>query len=769
MFCPLFPLTAALLIGLTQSSAESVLPMGSAPKPLDFAHFPSRMHTFIWRNWPLVEVGRLAEVLGTSPENVRAVAESMGLLPQQPVAEKDRNRIHISLIRRNWHLLPYSQLMTLLDMSAEELAYTLREDDFLFIKLGLLKPDCAPLQYTPPTPEQLRRCKEIQKIAEEIFGSNAGFPQEKPLQFIEELSRKDPAIRWTGKPETSRFSPRYIYSYFAVYGDPLMNPDLDPFPEGLLQRLSALGVDGVWMHTVLRQLSPSDIFPEFGENHETRLKNLRRLVERAKEYGIGIYLYMNEPRAMPPAFFEKREHLRGVEELGYFTMCTSTPEVQRWLTDSLAYVFANVPGLAGVFTITASENLTNCASHYKWKNCPNCKDRTASEIIAEVNTLIETGVHRGNPDAKVIAWDWGWQDEWACDAIRQLPKSVLQMSVSEWSQPIRRGGVESTVGEYSISVVGPGPRATKHWAASKECGLNTMAKVQFNNTWELSAVPYLPVMDLIARHCENLLTANVDGLMMSWTLGGYPSANLELVQKFDRDPAPTKEEALDALATDYFGSGAADARKAWTAFSNAFQEYPYNGGVVYNCPVQYGPSNLLYATPTGYAATMVGLPYDDVDGWRGPYPPEIFAEQFEKVASGWKTGLADLERAVEQAPLHPKRKVAEEQLKFARAAQLHFATVANQTRFTLARNALLNTENPLPETERQKTVESIRRIVQDEIRIAWELYGLACADSRIGFEATNHYYYIPSDLVEKVINCRYILQEMTAPEGNPPR
>ncbi|HQO36275.1 MAG TPA: hypothetical protein PLG59_16545, partial [bacterium] len=215
--------------------------------------------------------------------------------------------------------------------------------------------------------------------------------------------------------------------------------------------------------------------------------------------------------------------------------------------------------------------------------------------------------------------------------------------------------------------------------------------------------------------------------------------------------------------------GAADARKAWTAFSNAFQEYPYNGGVVYNCPVQYGPSNLLYATPTGYAATMVGLPYDDVDGWRGPYPPEIFAEQFEKVASGWKTGLADLERAVEQAPLHPKRKVAEEQLKFARAAQLHFATVANQTRFTLARNALLNTENPLPETERQKTVESIRRIVQDEIRIAWELYGLACADSRIGFEATNHYYYIPSDLVEKVINCRYILQEMTAPEGNPPR
>ena len=32
------------------------------------------------------------------------------------------------------------------------------------------------------------------------------------------------------------------------------------------------------------------------------------------------------------------------------------------------------------------------------------------------------------------------------------------------------------------------------------------------------------------------------------------------------------------------------------------------------------------------------------------------------------------------------------------------------------------------------------------------------ADSRIGFEASNQYYYLPLDLVEKVINCDYILQ-----------
>jgi len=36
---------------------------------------------------------------------------------------------------------------------------------------------------------------------------------------------------------------------------------------------------------------------------------------------------------------------------------------------------------------------------------------------------------------------------------------------------------------------------------------------------------------------------------------------------------------------------------------------------------------------------------------------------------------------------------------------------------------------------------------------------LSRRDSRIGFEASNHYYYFPLDFVEKVINCEYILQD----------
>jgi hypothetical protein len=718
------------------------------------------MHTFIWRNWPLVEAERLAQVLDTSVENVRVVAESMGLSPQQPIPAPDKNRIYITIIRRNWHLLPYDQLLALLDLSTEQLAYSLREDDFLFIKLGSLKPKCEPLRYIPPDADAKRRCAEIRRIVNETFGDELRQPQQARFHFIQELSRVDPSIRQSTAKEESRFSPRFIYSYFALYGDPLMNPELDPYPEGLLQKLSGLGVDGIWIHTVLRCLAPSELFPEFGGGHEIRLENLRNLVERAKRYCIGVYLYVNEPRAMPEEFFANRPGTKGVQEGDYFAMCSSTPEVRRWLTDSLAYVFEKVPDLAGVFTITASENFTHCASHGALANCPRCKNRTAAEIIAEVNAAIEEGVHRGNPRANVMVWDWGWDDTWASEIIRRLPKSTWLMSVSEWSKPITRGGVQTAVGEYSISAVGPGPRAIKHWGIAKQAGLKTVAKVQINSTWELSAVPYLPVLDLIADHCENLISSDVNGLMLSWTVGGYPSPNLELVRQFQRQPPPSKDAALDTLARAYFGdAGAPYAQKAWTAFSNAFREFPFHANVVYKYPGQFGPANLLYEIPTGYAATMVGFPYDDVDAWRGPFPADVFADQFTKLVSGWEKGLIELERAVENTPPE-KIAAARDQTRFARAALYHFASVANQTRFTMARNALLKKKPALSVTEREAHIEQMKRIIHDEIAIAREHFTLACQDSRIGYEASNQYYYLPIDLVEKVINCRYILDHL---------
>ena len=50
--------------------AGSILPMGGAPEPLDAAWFPSRMHAFVWRNWALVPLERMAEVVGAKAEEL---------------------------------------------------------------------------------------------------------------------------------------------------------------------------------------------------------------------------------------------------------------------------------------------------------------------------------------------------------------------------------------------------------------------------------------------------------------------------------------------------------------------------------------------------------------------------------------------------------------------------------------------------------------------------------------------------------------------------
>jgi hypothetical protein len=139
---------------------------------------------------------------------------------------------------------------------------------------------------------------------------------------------------------------------------------------------------------------------------------------------------------------------------------------------------------------------------------------------------------------------------------------------------------------------------------------------------------------------------------------------------------------------------------------------------------------------------MVGLPYDDVNGWRGPYPAEVLAEQYEKVAQGFAEGMQDMEAAVKSAPSERGELIV------ARAALIHFKSVANQVRFVLARDG----------GEREK----MKAILEDEKKLAVGLFQLTREDSRIGFEASNQYYYLPQDLMEKVINCDYIDHHLPA-------
>ena len=157
-----------------QTMARDVdLPVGPAPEPVSFPHFPSRLHAVVWRNWQLVAPARLAAVVGASEDQITALAASMGLPPAGDVPPSLLRKAYITIIRRNWHLLPYDQLLTLVEMSPEQLTFALREDDFLFVKLGNLKPKCSPVVFKEPDASQCERAAQIKRLVDSQFGRDS--------------------------------------------------------------------------------------------------------------------------------------------------------------------------------------------------------------------------------------------------------------------------------------------------------------------------------------------------------------------------------------------------------------------------------------------------------------------------------------------------------------------------------------------------------------------------------------------------------------------
>ena len=115
------------------------LPTGTPKLPVEYPHFPTRWQAFVWRNWELIPPARIAAVLQCSENDVLDAAAEMGLIPNPQVNPKWLSHGYLTLIRNNWHLLPYAQLLELLDWTPEKMAYTLKEEDFFPVKMNRIR------------------------------------------------------------------------------------------------------------------------------------------------------------------------------------------------------------------------------------------------------------------------------------------------------------------------------------------------------------------------------------------------------------------------------------------------------------------------------------------------------------------------------------------------------------------------------------------------------------------------------------------------------
>ena len=147
-----------------------------------------------------------------------------------------------------WHLLPYAQLLQLLEMDADELAVLLREEDFLDIKLKD-KPVCEPLCW--------KDMRDVDLSAVKATMESLSLEGKKPFEFDYMM----PQVEFSGK---EIFGTRMIYLFSGLYQKSFDVPSEEYCSDELLESYRRVGVNGIYTQGVLYMLSEFPFDAVFG-------------------------------------------------------------------------------------------------------------------------------------------------------------------------------------------------------------------------------------------------------------------------------------------------------------------------------------------------------------------------------------------------------------------------------------------------------------------------------------------------------------------------
>ena len=691
--------------------------------------FPTLWQTVIFRNYGYVSNDKIAKTLRCLEETVVVEAERLGLKGHkyEPIWEK---KGYITIIRNNWWLLPYSQLQTLLGVSEEQLDFILKEEDFLSVKLGWCKPVCEEVFYSPLSDDEIARTKIVcatLKVVQKIRYC-------KPFDFYNRLSGTQ---NFVGSK-----SDLMIHSYQTPCGNAFAIGSEEYLPDILLEEYARRGIKGLWFHGILSSLSAYPFKPSLSSEYRENRKRLKELIARAKKYGIGIYLYFNEPRSLSIDDFKNqiiqyKGHTFGKQAC----LCFSQRAIQEYLYGAVKDLLEDLKELRGIITITMSENPTHCRFQGK-TTCPACATVSNEYLSSLVNNIFYRAARDSGTGTEVIANLWGWKKETIdgkqrVKGVELLDKGISIMAVSETDLQIEHGGVRLGVVDYSMSHVGPSDFSKNTLCYAKELGHKIYAKIQVNNSWECSSVPALPVFDLVEEHIKKLQNIGVDGYMLSWTLGGYPSLNLDLVSALTANNA----FVLSEWYKKHFQENAEEVHRAVTLFCRGFRHFPFSVNTLYYSPKNVGCANLWDLETEEKISAMVGFSFDDYENWIKPYPYEVYVSEYKRLLFHWKQGLKIL-RAIQNDI------AVGETLLFAETAYLHFEADLLQTEFSYYKR------------KENFDAERLLKITRRALRATKELLFLQSKDARIGYEASNHYFYTKRTLVEKILNCINIIKRL---------
>ena len=212
-----------------------------------------------------------------------------------------------------------------------------------------------------------------------------------------------PAVKPGTVVRNARFSTRITTSVYI--GGLRYTESSRPFiyTDGLLERISRDGFNGVWIWlNVEEAASHLTTFKELEDPEaDLRLRRIQELSERARRYGVDVYVYLatNYNHPVPDSFYQKYPEAKGI---GYNNaMCTSDARVRKYQHEVVRNIVTRAPGIRGFVVIYDSEGFYYCGnSERSRQRCPRCRNYTCEHLALQVLTNINDAMHEARRNGK---------------------------------------------------------------------------------------------------------------------------------------------------------------------------------------------------------------------------------------------------------------------------------------------------------------------------------------------------------------------------------
>ncbi|MBE7027177.1 MAG: hypothetical protein E7410_06440 [Ruminococcaceae bacterium] len=599
------------------------------------------------------------------------------------------------------------------------------------------------------------------------------------LVYLEDefLRREGPILPLGKITRAPRIKKRITRGFFSPTNRPPLNidelsNDIDYYPDEYLNRLAHDGTNGLWIYTRLSDLVKTDIIPEYGDGCEKRIAKLNSIIKRCKRYGIGVYVFMIDPIALPAELYEKYPHMAGIYQPSNntYTFCTSSEEGARYCVEAMQKLCKALPDMAGVIDITNGEKPTSCASNklpgimdiddgkgtiakrnaHNLDDCPRCKGKSRAEVVAHTANLLREGMRKANSNAEFISWTYGhkfWGYDEIESYIEKVDSDIIIMQNFEEKGTATQLGKKRLAIDYWLSYAGPSDLYKISSEAAKKNGNEMYAKMQVCCSHELATVPYIPVPGILF----DKYSADISGVMQCWYFGNYPSlmskASGELAFMHDFSD---KKAFLEHLAGIYFGnSRAKEASKAWELFEKGYKNYPLNILFSYYGPVHDGIAWDLQLKPKNYPLSRSWKYLEAAEGDRigecifNCHTIEETEALLDAITENWEKGLSFL-----------PSNTPDEQKSVAEALMLLFTSAKNIIEFYMLRYELAKNNS-----DARDTLTKMRKIVEDEIENSKKMIPLCENDSRLGYHSeAESYKFFPAQLKKRITSLSTLLK-----------